>query len=412
MRMKKQTKGRTKPVGPARAQRRKTVVAVVCLLAIVAFFAIFAIPMGLSNAINTLMKTAFDLLINTVFYIMALAVIAGALSELMTVFGVVNLINRVLSPLMRPLFGMPGASALGIVTTYLSDNPAILTLASDSKFRRFFKAYQVPALTNLGTSFGMGLIVTSFMLAFSNTKMAGGGTLGSGVVWAALCGNLGTVAGAIVSTRLMLFFMKRFFGKDRPAVLEPETEEVRTEKTPKGFLHVLNALMDGGKKGVELGLAIIPGVLIICSVVMMLTKGMPDGGYTGGAYEGIAAIPWLAEKINFLLKPLFGFASSEALGVPVTALGSAGAALPMIEAIVVDNATNGVPARAILNDISVFTAICMCWSGYLSTHVSMMDALKCNRFTGKAILCHTVGGLCAGIVAHWLFMLVAVIFGL
>ena len=177
--MGKQTNGKTKSVGPARARRRKTVVAVVCLLSIVAFFAIFAIPMGLSNAINTLMKTAFDLLINTVFYIMALAVIAGALSELMAAFGVVDLINRVLSPLMRPLFGMPGASALGIVTTYLSDNPAILTLASDAKFRRFFKAYQIPALTNLGTSFGMGLIVTSFMLAFSNMKTAGGGTLGS-----------------------------------------------------------------------------------------------------------------------------------------------------------------------------------------------------------------------------------------
>ncbi len=408
--MGKQTNGKTKSVGPARARRRKTVVAVVCLLSIVAFFAIFAIPMGLSNAINTLMKTAFDLLINTVFYIMALAVIAGALSELMAAFGVVDLINRVLSPLMRPLFGMPGASALGIVTTYLSDNPAILTLASEAKFRRFFKAYQIPALTNLGTSFGMGLIVTSFMLAFSNTKTAGGGTLGTGVIWAALCGNLGTIVGAIVSTRLMLFFMKRFFGKDRPAVVDPEIEEDNLAKTPKGFLHVLNALMDGGKKGVELGLAIIPGVLIICSVVMMLTKGMPDGGYTGGAYEGIGAIPWLAEKVDFLLKPLFGFASSEALGVPVTALGSAGAALPMIEAIVKDSAAGGVSTGAILNDISVFTAICMCWSGFLSTHVSMMDALKCNRFTGKAILCHTIGGLCAGIAAHWLFMLISVIF--
>ena len=82
----------------------------------------------------------------------------------------------------------------------------------------------------------------------------------------------------------------------------------------------------------------------------------------------------------------------------------------MIEAIVKDSAAGGVSTRAILNDISVFTAICMCWSGFLSTHVSMMDALKCNRFTGKAILCHTIGGLCAGIAAHWLFMLISVIF--
>lgn len=396
-----------KPVDPVREGRKRTIVAIICLLAIIAFFVIFAIPMGLANTINTLMNTAFDLLLNTVFYIMALAVIAGALSELMSEFGVVELINKILSPLMEPLFGMPGASALGIVTTYLSDNPAILTLASDNKFRRFFKAYQVPALTNLGTSFGMGLIVTSFMLAFSKD-------LGSGVIWAALCGNLGTVIGAIVSTRLMLMFMKRQFDKDEPAVFEPEVENNygRAEK-PRGLLHVLNALMDGGKKGVELGLAIIPGVLIICSIVMMLTKGAPEGGvYTGGAYEGIGALPWLAEKINFILKPLFGFASNEALGVPVTALGSAGAALPMIREIVLDSIRSGIVSKAILNDIAVFTAICMCWSGYLSTHVSMMDALHCNRFTGKAILCHTIGGLCAGIAAHWLFQLAALIFRL
>ncbi len=402
--MKKLVKDKTQPIDPAREKRKKTIVAIICLFAIIAFFTVFAIPMGLANTINTLMNTAFDLLLNTVFYIMALAVIAGALSELMSEFGVVELINRILSPLMKPLFGMPGASALGIVTTYLSDNPAILTLASDNKFRRFFKAYQVPALTNLGTSFGMGLIVTSFMLAFSKQ-------LGGGVIWAALCGNLGTVVGAIVSTRLMLMFMKRQFDKDEPAVFEPEVENNygRAEK-PRGPLHVLNALMDGGKKGVDLGLAIIPGVLIICSIVMMLTKGAPeDGVYTGGAYEGIGALPWLAEKINFLLKPLFGFASNEALGVPVTALGSAGAALPMIREIVIDSVSSGIAVKAMLNDIAVFTAICMCWSGYLSTHVSMMDALHCNRFTGKAILCHTIGGLCAGIAAHWLFQLVALI---
>ena len=426
--MKKLARKNDQPADPAREKRNKTIKAIICLIAIVAFFVFFSCftidpekpPMGLPNAINTLMNTAYDLLIHTVFYIMALAVIAGALSELMAEFGVVDLINRVLSPLMRPLFGMPGASALGIVTTYLSDNPAILTLAGDSKFRRFFKAYQVPALTNLGTSFGMGLIVTSFMLAFTGIELKSGGTLGTGVIWAALCGNLGTIVGAIVSTRLMLLFMKKHFGKEQPAVVEPEEEkEESTEEKPKGFLHVLNSLMDGGKKGVELGLAIIPGVLIICSVVMMLTKGrtegvldVPDGIYNGGAYQGVALIPWLAEKINFLLKPLFGFASNEALGVPVTALGSAGAALPMIKEIVKDSAANGVAARAILNDVAVFTAICMCWSGYLSTHVSMMDALKCNRFTGKAILCHTIGGLCAGIAAHWLFMLISVIIGI
>ena len=359
------------------------------------FFSLFVVPMGIGNAINTLMNTAYYILMNTVFYIMAIAVIAGAISELFSEYGVVELINRLLSPLMRPLFGMPGASALGVVTTYLSDNPAILTLAGDRKFRRYFKRYQVPALTNLGTAFGMGLIVTSSMLALSNR-------LGGGIAWAALCGNLGTVVGAIVSTRLMLHFTKKAFGTEAPDITEDVAEnETPEEEKPHGFLRMLSALMEGGKKGVDLGLAIIPGVLIICSVVMMLTYGAPEGGvYTGAAKEGVALLPWIADKIGFLLNPLFGFSSGEALAIPVTALGSAGAALSMVTQLVADG-------QVTLNDIAVFTAICMCWSGYLSTHVSMMDALKCNRFTGKAILCHTIGGVAAGVTAHWLFVLVA-----
>ena len=61
------------------------------------------------------------------------------------------------------------------------------------------------------------------------------------------------------------------------------------------------------------------------------------------------------------------------------------------------------------NDIAVFTAMCMCWSGYLSTHVSMMELLHSTRFTAKAILYHTISGLFAGVVANWLFKLLMLI---
>ena len=56
-----------------------------------------------------------------------------------------------------------------------------------------------------------------------------------------------------------------------------------------------------------MGLAIIPGVLIVCTFVMMLTFKMPADGYTGAAYEGVGFLPWLGEKLTFILEPLFGF---------------------------------------------------------------------------------------------------------
>lgn len=354
--------------------------------------------MGLANTLNTMMNTAYRLLVDTTLYIMAIAVLAGAISALFTEFGVVDLLNRLFSPLMHPLFGMPGAAALGLVTTYLSDNPAILTLADDRQYRRYFKTYQIPALTNLGTSFGMGLIVTTFMLGLWSS-------VGADVGLAALCGNLGAVAGSIFSTRMMLFFTSRTMGRDTAAAFDfTDTDETSENEAPNGVVRVMNALLDGGKKGVDMGLAIIPGVLIICTLVMMLTNGAPaDGVYTGAPYEGIALLPAVAEKLEFLLKPLFGFSSASGIAVPVTALGSAGAALGIIPSLVESGLANS-------NDIAVFTAMCMCWSGYLSTHVSMMDVLGCTKFTGKAILSHTFGGLIAGISAHWLFVLLQMVF--
>lgn len=69
----------------------------------------------------------------------------------------------------------------------------------------------------------------------------------------------------------------------------------------------------------------------------------------------------------------------------------------------------GCVGKAVGGDIAVFTAMCMCWSGYLSTHVSMMNSLGCNHLIGKAIISHTVGGLCAGVAAHWLYVLFALL---
>ena len=368
-----------------------------------AFFAYLAHVMGMANMINTIMKTAFDLLINTVLYIVAVCVIMGAVSELLTEFGFVALMDQVLRPLMRPVFGLPGAASLGIVTTFLSDNPAILALTANPRYKYYFKAYQFPALTNIGTSFGMGLIVCTYMLSLASIT---GESYGKAVV----VGLAGATVGAVVSTRIMLHFTKKVYGTDLPAQdafpsaqdtgigeLEPGLRPVR-----KGNLgnRVLGALLDGGASGLTLGAGIVPGVLIICTLVMILMNGPSDSGlYTGAAYEGVGLIPAVAAKLNFILEPLFGFSNTQAIGVPVTALGAAGAAISL---------ASGLASRGLLaaGDVAVFTAMCMCWSGYLSTHTSMMDSLHCKELTGKALISHTIGGIAAGFAAHWIFILV------
>ena len=377
--------------------------AFVFLGACIAAFGAIGSRMGMVNMLNTLMNTAFDLLMNTVFYIMAIAVIAGAISGLLSEFGVISLINRLLSPLMRPLYGLPGAGVIGVMATYLSDNPAILALASDQNFRRYFKKYQLPALTNIGTAFGMGLVITSFVIGLSAVTGSGSGNF----IAAVLIGNLGAVVGSIVSTRLMLVKTRRLYGTEAAAdesedVSETEAdaelpEKMRRIRKGSAGYRFIESMLSGGRKGVDMGISIIPGVLVICSVVLMLTNGpSADGTYTGAAGEGVAFLTWAAQKLDFVLEALFGFSSPEAIAVPVTALGAAGAAIGLIPQLLQQGLADA-------GDVAVFTSMCMCWSGYLSTHMAMMDSLNFRELTGHAILSHTIGGLTAGISANLMF---------
>lgn len=363
-----------------------------CLLVVGGLFTWIGSVMGTSNMLNTIMKTAHDLLLNTVFYLMAICVITGALSKIFVEFGVVTLLEKLLRPLMKPLFNLPGVASLGAVMTFLSDNPAIISLAQDKHFSSYFKKYQFISLTNFGTAFGMGLLVIVFMV-------------GQGFYAEPFIGLFGAFCGCIVSTRLM----QRFVIKAYPEYLTEnvcETEEKEAESEEKDeksvFVRILDSLLDGGRTGVDVGIAIIPGVLIISTLVMILTFGAGPDGYTGAAYQGIEALPWLAGKIDFVFEFLFGFTDPHVVAFPITALGAVGAALGLVPEFVANGWMDG-------NAIAVCTAIGMCWSGYLSTHTAMLDSLGYRNLTSKAIIAHTIGGLVAAIIAHWTYMLFTLI---
>ena len=367
---------------------------IICIVVVCGLFFYLGNKMGTPNMLNTIMNTAHDLLLNTVFYLMAICVITGALGRILVDFGVVTLLEKLLRPLMKPLFNLPGVASLGAVMTFLSDNPAIISLAQDKKFSAYFKKYQFISLTNFGTAFGMGLLVIVFMV-------------GQGFYLEPFIGLLGAVCGCIVSTRLMQFFVIKAYpqykDEDVCVTLEVKGEDKSNEDKPL-FQRILDALLDGGRTGVDVGLAIIPGVLIISTLVMLLTFGpSASGTYTGAAYEGVELLPWLAGKVNFVFEWLFGFEDPHLVAFPITALGAVGAALGLIPNFITAGWIDG-------NAIAVFTAIGMCWSGYLSTHTAMLDALGYRKLTSKAIIAHTIGGLVAAFIAHWVYVFYALIF--
>ncbi len=366
---------------------------IVCLVVIFLLFGYLGNRMGTANMLNTVMHTAHDLLLNTVFYLMAICVITGALGRIFVEFGVVKLLEKLLRPFMKPLFNLPGVASLGAVVTFLSDNPAIISLAQDRRFASYFKKYQYISLTNFGTAFGMGLLVIVFMV-------------GQGFFVEPLVGLAGAMIGCITSTRIMQRSVIKAYPhyQYEPAVVvNEEIKEEDLEYQKPLFQRILDSLLDGGRTGVDVGLAIIPGVLIISTFVMLLTFGpSASGAYTGAAYEGTELLPWLASKVSFIFEWLFGFEVPHLVAFPITALGAVGAALGLVPNFIEAGWVDG-------NAIAVFTAIGMCWSGYLSTHTAMLDTLGYRSLTSKAIVAHTIGGIVAAISAHWLFMLVSLI---
>ena len=366
---------------------------IVCLMWVFVIFGAIAYRMGVAPMMKTMMATAHDLLLNTCFFLMAVCVLTGALGRILVEFGVVDMLQKILHPVMKPIFNLPGVASLGGVMTFLSDNPAIITISKDKEFARYFKKYQFISLTNFGTAFGMGLLVIIYMISLGYTVEP-------------LIGFAGAIVGCIVSTRCMQSFILRSHPdyRDMAAVDEVYDEIKKTEEEGKNkeeslFTRILNAVLDGGKGGVEVGLAIIPGVLVISTLVMMLTFGAGPDGYDGSAYQGIELLPMLVGKVNVVFEWLFGFQDPHLIGFPITALGAVGAALGLLPKFMAEGWVDG-------NAICVFTAIGMCWSGYLSTHTAMLDSLGYRNLTSKAILAHTIGGLVAAVVAHLLAMFI------
>ncbi len=374
--------------------RSRRVEALVFLAVLSVFFGSLGWRMGAANLLNSIMATAFDLLTNTVFFIMSITVLSGALAKLFIEFGVLRLVEYVLRPLMRPLYNLPGVAALASVMTFLSDNPAIMSIAHDKNFRSYFTDRELASLPNFGTAFGMGLIVVTYMTSL-------------GYFSAAMLGVAGAALGGVVATRLMQRLCRSEFptlSDEQRRQREASADEGQIAFRSEGsfFERFLNSILEGGKSGVDLGLAIIPGVLIISTLVILITFGPKDPavGYQGLAGEGVPVLPWVVGKMGFLFRWLFGFEHAELIAFPVTSLGSVGAALSLFPEFLKSGFIGG-------NEVAVCTGMGMCWSGFLSTYTAMYDALGMRRCLGRAIVSQGIGGVCAGAIAHFLWRLVS-----
>lgn len=233
---------------------------IVCLAVILALFGYIGSVMELPNMLNTIMKTAHDLLLNTVFYLMGICVITGALGKLFVEFGVVSLLEKLLRPLMRPLFNLPGVASLGSRDDLSVGQPCHHIPFAGQTLQQLLQEVSIHFTHQFRNAFGMGLLVIVFMV-------------GQGFYAEPFIGLFGAFCGCIVSTRLMQRAVIKACPdyKEEDACTGVTTEQEEPQQEKSLFLRILNSLLDGGRTGVDIGIAIIPGVLIISTLVMVLT---------------------------------------------------------------------------------------------------------------------------------------------
>lgn len=91
-------RGEARGANKEKSKTMKTLEPVLFLVIFGAMFGYLASRMGMSNLMNTLMQTAYHLLLETVFFLMGITVLMGALAGVLTEFGVVQLLEKILRP--------------------------------------------------------------------------------------------------------------------------------------------------------------------------------------------------------------------------------------------------------------------------------------------------------------------------
>ena len=196
------------------------------------------------------MHTAHDLLLNTVFYLMGICVVTGAIGRLFVEFGVVKLLENILRPLMRPLFNLPGVAALGATMTFLERQPRHHLPLAGPPFLPLFQEIPIHLADQLRNRFRDGA--------------AGHGVHGrAGLLHRAghrpfrrlLRLHRVDSPHAVFRHQGLPSFAVEDAVVNRAGKLEEEEEKVETKSV---FIRTLNSLLDGGRTGVDVGIAIIP----------------------------------------------------------------------------------------------------------------------------------------------------------
>ncbi|OOF04631.1 hypothetical protein BZG80_07485 [Salinivibrio sp. MA440] len=241
--------------------------------------------------------------------LLSVFIFAGLLLPLLTSFGLLELLGAVFTKVMRPLFGLPGRSAVDCAASWLGDGSVGILMTSKQYEQGFYTQREAAVV---GTTFSAVSISFSLVVIAQVNLM-------HMFTWFYLTVCLAGIAAAIVVPRLPPLCWKK------DALIDNSERQGDEETLPEGYstlsygLHcalnraekirsVNSVLKEGAQNAVDMVLGVLPVVMAIGTAALMVAEYTDVFSILGAPFVPLLELLHIPDAVRASETMVIGFA--------------------------------------------------------------------------------------------------------
>lgn len=241
--------------------------------------------------------------------LLSVFIFAGLLLPLLTSFGLLELLGAVFTKVMRPLFGLPGRSAVDCAASWLGDGSVGILMTSKQYEQGFYTQREAAVV---GTTFSAVSISFSLVVIAQVNLM-------HMFTWFYLTVCLAGIAAAIVVPRLPPLCWKK------DALIDNSERQGDEETLPEGYstlsygLHcalnraekirsVNSVLKEGSQNAVDMVLGVLPVVMAIGTAALMVAEYTDVFSILGAPFVPLLELLHIPDAVKASETMVIGFA--------------------------------------------------------------------------------------------------------
>ncbi len=241
--------------------------------------------------------------------LLSVFIFAGLLLPLLTSFGLLELLGAVFTKVMRPLFGLPGRSAVDCAASWLGDGSVGILMTSKQYEQGFYTQREAAVV---GTTFSAVSISFSLVVIAQVNLM-------HMFTWFYLTVCLAGIAAAIVVPRLPPLCWKK------DALIDNSERQGDEETLPEGYstlsygLHcalnraekirsVNSVLKEGAQNAVDMVLGVLPVVMAIGTAALMVAEYTDVFSILGAPFVPLLELLHIPDAVKASETMVIGFA--------------------------------------------------------------------------------------------------------